>query len=109
MNIVTGAGGFLGTELAQAIFETGGDVVCLDLAAEPSAPNWKDVQTAATTHSAQLSYYSLDVTNKSAVSATFATFLPTLRYPVRGLVACAGLSRNPAWRTSGRGIICCCG
>lgn len=37
---VTGANGFLGTALAIAIMESGGDVVCLDLAPKPSATNW---------------------------------------------------------------------
>lgn len=53
-----------------------------------------DVENAATKHERRLSYYQLDVTDENAVSETFARFIPTLRYPVKGLVACAGLSRN---------------
>lgn len=39
---VTGGSGFLGVTLATAIFETGGDVVCMDIAATPTAPTWSD-------------------------------------------------------------------
>ncbi|PYI06057.1 short-chain dehydrogenase, partial [Aspergillus sclerotiicarbonarius CBS 121057] len=92
--IITGANGFLGTTLAISIFESGADVVCLDLAASPNASNWGEVEAAAKNYNRQLSYYSLDVTDEDAVHATFAKFIPTLRYPLKGLVACAGLSRN---------------
>lgn len=37
---VTGATGFLGTTLAIAILESGGDVICLDIGASPVASNW---------------------------------------------------------------------
>ncbi|KAL2818720.1 hypothetical protein BDW59DRAFT_151908 [Aspergillus cavernicola] len=92
--IITGATGFLGTTLAIAILESGGDVVCLDISATPTASNWGDVENAAKKYEARLSYYSLDVTDENAVLETFTKFTPTLRYPVKGLVACAGLSRN---------------
>ncbi|OOF90225.1 hypothetical protein ASPCADRAFT_511004 [Aspergillus carbonarius ITEM 5010] len=92
--IITGATGFLGTTLAIAILESGGDIVCLDLAPKPTAANWNEVEAAAIKYSGQLTYYPLDVTDETAVEETFAQFIPTLRYPVKGLVACAGLSRN---------------
>lgn len=34
------------------------------------------------------------MTNDAAVGETFDKFIPTLRYPLKGLVACAGLSLN---------------
>ncbi|KAJ5218501.1 short-chain dehydrogenase [Penicillium cinerascens] len=92
--IITGATGFLGTTLAIAICESGADVVCLDLAQTPTATNWGEVEAAAKKYERQLSYYPLDVTDEDAVAATFAKFIPTLRYPLKGLVTCAGLSRN---------------
>ncbi|PYH36231.1 oxidoreductase [Aspergillus neoniger CBS 115656] len=92
--IITGATGFLGTMLAIAILESGGDVVCLDLAPVPDSPHWHKVEAAAQTHASQLTYYPLDVTDESGVEKTFTQFIPTLRYPLKGLVACAGLSRN---------------
>lgn len=51
-----------------------------------------EVERAAEKNGAQLSYYSLDVTDEKAVTEQFAKFIPKLRYPLRGLVACAGLS-----------------
>ncbi|KAJ5246847.1 short-chain dehydrogenase [Penicillium chermesinum] len=90
--LITGASGFVGTTVAVAVFESGGDVVCMDVAPTPTASNWSDVENAAKKHGAQLSYYSLDVTDENAVAEQFARFIPTLRYPLKGLVACAGLS-----------------
>ena len=52
------------------------------------------MEAAAKKYERQLSYFSLDITDERAVQATFAKFMPTLRYPLKGLVACAGLSRN---------------
>ncbi|KAE8349944.1 hypothetical protein BDV28DRAFT_163277 [Aspergillus coremiiformis] len=92
--VITGAHGFLGTTLAMAILESGGDVVCLDLPESPTAENWQDVETAAETHGGRLSYWSLDVTSETMVAEGFAKFMPTLRFPLRGLVVCAGISRN---------------
>lgn len=34
------------------------------------------------------------MTDPQAVSKTFETFVPGLRYPIRGLVGCAGVSDN---------------
>lgn len=53
-----------------------------------------EVEAAAKKYDRQLSYYPLDVTDEKAMEATFATFIPTLRFPLKGLVACAGLSYN---------------
>ncbi|KAJ5151420.1 short-chain dehydrogenase [Penicillium canariense] len=92
--IITGANGFLGTTLAIAIMESGADVVCLDLAPKPTATNWGDVENAAVKNCSQLTYYPLDITNDKAITETYAKFIPTLRYPVKGLLACAGLSLN---------------
>ncbi|KAJ5640571.1 short-chain dehydrogenase [Penicillium herquei] len=92
--IITGANGFLGTTLAIAIFESGADVIALDLTPSPTATNWGEVEAAAKKYERRLSYYPLDITDENAVSAAFAKFMPTLRYPLKGLVACAGLSRN---------------
>lgn len=38
--IVTGATGFLGTTVAKAIVESGGDVIGLDLVPEPTSQAW---------------------------------------------------------------------
>lgn len=34
------------------------------------------------------------MTNSGAITEAFASFVPGLRYPIRGLVACAGVSDN---------------
>lgn len=110
---VTGANGFLGSTLAIAILESGADVICLDLAPTPTPSKWSkplhphltkphslkyhiaaEVVNAANKHDRQLIYYPLDVTDEIAVTSTFAKFTPTLRFPLKGLVACAGVSRN---------------
>jgi NAD(P)-dependent dehydrogenase (short-subunit alcohol dehydrogenase family) len=57
-------------------------------------PRAGEVEAAAEKFDRQLSYHPLDVTDEKAVVATFARFLPRLRYPLKGLVTCAGLSRN---------------
>ncbi|KAJ5291924.1 short-chain dehydrogenase [Penicillium angulare] len=92
--IITGATDFLGTTLAIAIIESGADIICLDLFPTPTASNWDDVENAAEKSQRRLSYYQLDVTDENAVAETFGKFIPTLRYPVKGVVTCAGLSRN---------------
>ncbi|KAJ6120095.1 short-chain dehydrogenase [Penicillium sp. IBT 18751x] len=92
--IITGASGFLGTTLAIAMFESGADAICLDLSETPTASNWGEVEAAAENTKSQLSYYQLDVTDENAILATFSKFIPILRYPLKGLVTCAGLSRN---------------
>lgn len=53
-----------------------------------------EVEGAAQKYNRRLIYHQLDVTNESAVTECFSKFVPTLRYPVKGLVACAGLSLN---------------
>lgn len=34
------------------------------------------------------------MTDETAITETLSKIVPTLRYPLKGLVACAGLSRN---------------
>lgn len=53
-----------------------------------------DVENAAATKGRRLTYYSLDVTDEKAITDIYAKFIPDLRYPVKGLVSCAGLSLN---------------
>lgn len=44
--------------------------------------------------SGRLAYHQLDITNDSAVISVFNAVKQSLRYPIRGLVACAGVSLN---------------
>jgi nucleoside-diphosphate-sugar epimerase len=48
---VTGAGGFLGTTVAQSIVESGGDVVCLDVVQNPASADWGKSRLASLTES----------------------------------------------------------
>ncbi|KAI8711961.1 hypothetical protein NCS52_01461200 [Fusarium sp. LHS14.1] len=92
--IITGGAGYLGIEVAGTILETGGDVVCLDVLDKPPAEPWSQLNNLAKQHDGQISYQQLDVTNARAIPETFASFVPGLRYPIRGFVGCAGVSDN---------------
>jgi NAD(P)-dependent dehydrogenase (short-subunit alcohol dehydrogenase family) len=41
-----------------------------------------------------LSYYQCDVQDEASVSATFTKITLNIKFPIRGLVACAGISIN---------------
>ncbi|ETS78615.1 hypothetical protein PFICI_10677 [Pestalotiopsis fici W106-1] len=92
--IITGASGFLGTTVAQSVMESGGDVVCLDIMDSPKSAEWSAVEAAASKFQCNLTYYQCNVRDASGITDTFAKFVPTLRSPIRGLVACAGVSDN---------------
>ncbi|KZF20137.1 oxidoreductase [Xylona heveae TC161] len=92
--VVTGAAGFLGREVAGSILEAGGDVVCLDVVPTPPPESWEHLEGVAKTHGGVIRYLRVDITNHDNISETFASFVPNLRHPIRGLVACAGVSDN---------------
>ncbi|RSL43678.1 hypothetical protein CEP54_014991 [Fusarium duplospermum] len=92
--IITGGAGYLGIEVAGSILETGGDVICLDVLENPPAEPWSQLNDLAKKHDGQISYQRPDVTNAQAIPETFASFVPGLRYPIRGFVGCAGVSDN---------------
>ncbi|KAK9770837.1 putative D-arabinitol 2-dehydrogenase [Seiridium cardinale] len=92
--IVTGASGFLGTTVAGSILESGGDVVCLDVVDAPKPADWEPIRKAAEKYAGNLTYHQCDVRDAQGITDTFSEFVPSLRYPIRGLVACAGVSDN---------------
>ncbi|KAI1075956.1 short-chain dehydrogenase [Whalleya microplaca] len=92
--IVTGGAGFLGLETAKAVLESGGDVVCLDIAGAPPVEPWSGLEKLAAEQKQELIYHRADMTDHENTEKIFAQFVPTLRYPIRGLVACAGVSDN---------------
>ncbi|KAI6084256.1 oxidoreductase [Hypoxylon rubiginosum] len=92
--IVTGANGFIGTTVAASILESGGDVVCLDVVETPTSSDWENVEASAKKHSGVVSYHQCNVRDVQGVADVFAKFAPALRHPIRGLVACAGVSDN---------------
>ncbi|KAI0005729.1 short-chain dehydrogenase [Xylariaceae sp. FL0662B] len=92
--IVTGGAGFLGLETAKAVLDSGGNVVCLDVVAAPPPESWNSLEKLAAEQQQQLLYHRVDVTDEENIRTTFASFVPSLRYPIRGLVAAAGVSDN---------------
>ncbi|CAJ2511421.1 Uu.00g070460.m01.CDS01 [Anthostomella pinea] len=91
---VTGANSFLGITVAAAILESGGDVVCLDAVDVPTSSDWKAAVASAKKHSRILSYNQCDLRDAEGVSPVSKKFTPTLRHPIRGLVACFPWSRD---------------
>ncbi|KAF2735596.1 NAD(P)-binding protein [Polyplosphaeria fusca] len=90
--LITGGAGAVGSTVACALLESGADVVLLDLPASPSAATTQLLEEAATTHGTRFQYHPLNVTHESAYPPLFTSLRPSLRHPLRGLVACAGIS-----------------
>lgn len=82
----------MGLEVAGAILELGGDVVCVDRAAEPLQDLWSKVQSKAQRCDTKIWYYPCDITKPDEVDAVFEKSLSLARFPLRGLVACAAVS-----------------
>ncbi|OAA63406.1 oxidoreductase, short chain dehydrogenase/reductase family [Niveomyces insectorum RCEF 264] len=74
--IVTGASGFLGIHVSTAILESGGDVVGLDVGETPPAAHWDKC----------------NICDEAGVAAVFEKIAASIKTPIRGLVACAGVS-----------------
>ncbi|KAF2220147.1 short-chain dehydrogenase [Elsinoe ampelina] len=103
--IITGAAGFLGSTLATATLQSGADVIALDILPAPPASSWDGVGAAADAHGGKVEYVQCDTTDEGKVKAAFEAFVPSLRWPIRGLVACAGISDNgPAMEFDARRI-----
>lgn len=103
----------MGLNAACSILELGGDVVCFDRMERPLSELWcsfaatsslsiSDMLTTAKAdalkekHDGQLTYCSLDISNADTILPSFQTALRNVRYPLRGLVACAGISDGDA-------------
>lgn len=91
--IVTGGGRGLGLTVAQALLESGSNVVCLDLLPEPSQPQWDNAAKYAKQHNLKLEYVDLDVTNQDQVKQVFKQVFASAPSdaPVRGLFTSAGI------------------
>ncbi|KAL2014301.1 hypothetical protein VTN00DRAFT_1826 [Thermoascus crustaceus] len=95
--LITGGTGALGLEVAGSVLESGGDVICIDLPELPPEAGWTKVQAIAETHGTRATYYSCDVTDADRLRFLFEETMPKTRYPLRGVVTCAGVSgRVPA-------------
>ena len=49
---------------------------------------------AAKHHGRTVHYYACDVRHEQTVRDAFSKFVPLIQYPIRGLLACAGISLN---------------
>ncbi|KAJ4251060.1 hypothetical protein NW762_011711 [Fusarium torreyae] len=92
--LVTGATGYLGVTVTKAILESGGDVVCLDLVEKPPTKAWDEISKVAEHFSGSVHYFQCNVCDESLISSVFSQFESILKKPLRGLVACAGVSDN---------------
>ncbi|KAL7908361.1 hypothetical protein GGI35DRAFT_453999 [Trichoderma velutinum] len=88
--IVTGATGGLGSQLTRAILESGGDVIAVDYGDVPPE-TWKPLQSLAKSLSRTLTYHACDISSQSLTTSVFEAAAAQARYPVRGLVNCAGI------------------
>ena len=52
------------------------------------------VLEAGEKHGRKVSYYACDVRQEQTVKDAFTKFVPLLQHPIRGLLACAGISLN---------------
>ncbi|KAJ6114236.1 hypothetical protein N7486_000014 [Penicillium sp. IBT 16267x] len=89
--IVTGGIGSLGLEIAIGIMQFGGDVVCVDSAESPPTEQWENLQNVAKECGTKLWYYKCDITDIDTTRALFRDAVAAARFPLRGLVTCAGV------------------
>lgn len=94
--IVTGAGQGLGIVLAEAILESGGDVICLDIQPSPNKDGWARIEQIQKTSKTHATYHQCDITKENAVIAVLAEASKAatrMGKPIRGLVSCAGVQQ----------------
>lgn len=94
--IVTGAGRGLGIVLAEAILESGGDVICLDILPAPSEDAWDRIEQIQKTSQTYATYHQCDITSEDTVMAVLAEVSKASvkrGKPIRGLVSCAGIQQ----------------
>ncbi|KAL3489934.1 hypothetical protein BJX62DRAFT_238576 [Aspergillus germanicus] len=95
--IITGGIGFLGLTVAQSVLENGGDAYCLDYLDGPRAETWAPLKQVAKNCNGIIQYHKCDVTSADSVGQAIAAVVSAVRFPIRGLVACAGVSdKDPA-------------
>ncbi|KAJ4859628.1 enoyl-(Acyl carrier protein) reductase domain-containing protein [Trichoderma breve] len=93
--IVTGATGGLGSQLTRAILESGGDVIAIDYG-EVTPTTWEPLQSLAKSLSRNLTYHACDISSQSLTTSVFEVAAAQARYPVRGLINCAGIGTAAA-------------
>ncbi|KAL2838634.1 hypothetical protein BJY01DRAFT_257982 [Aspergillus pseudoustus] len=95
--VITGGIGFLGLTVAQSVLESGGDAYCLDYLDGPRAETWGPLEEIAKKYNGIIQYHKCDVTSADSVGQAIGAVVSAARLPIRGLVACAGVSdKDPA-------------
>ncbi|KAL2418909.1 Short chain dehydrogenases/reductase notP' [Exophiala dermatitidis] len=96
--IVTGATGGLGLQIVKGILESGADVLAIDRVDTPkNNPRWDDLTTTAKKNGTILTYHKCDISDPHSTKAAFNEAVSQARYPLRGLVNCAGIGTvNPS-------------
>lgn len=110
--IVSGGAGAVGLCVGKSILESGGDVVFTDIADKPNQEAWglvspffppplapptnfflDDILQTSEKNGTRATYHQLDGTDAAATRKLVEdTIHDTLRSPIRGLIACAGIS-----------------
>lgn len=89
--VVTGGARGLGVTIAAACVESGADVLCCDILAEPSQPEWCALESQAKRHGVQIRYVRLDICDSEKVEDCFQDYKREARFPLKGIVHCAGV------------------
>lgn len=100
----------MGLAVTEAVIESGADVLCLDLPSAFASDGWSKytvrgicqlsythvnigwLLSVARKHGCIAKSYPIDVTKAEDVFKTFDLSTKCVRYPLRGLVTCAGIS-----------------
>ncbi|KAF4331783.1 D-arabinitol 2-dehydrogenase [Fusarium beomiforme] len=90
--IVTGATGGLGLQVVKATLQAGADVIAIDQSpSTPKGDDWEALIATANRNGTLLHYWCCDVTIAELTRQTFEQAVSKCRYPLRGLVHCAGI------------------
>lgn len=95
--VVTGGGRGLGVFLAQAVIESGGHVVCLDILPAPLEPGWSDLLKLCKKNNLTASFYRCDITDEAGMATIIDTIVHAADErgaPFSGIVACAGIQQK---------------
>lgn len=107
---VTGATGGLGYSIAEALLQAGADVIAIDRNEEPINHPWSkspnkhtcngfmltfvildDLRSIAEQAGSNLTYHGCDITDADVTSSVFEKAVADSRFPLRGVVHCAGI------------------
>ncbi|KAH7117891.1 hypothetical protein B0J11DRAFT_560996 [Dendryphion nanum] len=90
--LLSGGCGAVGICVGKSILESGGDVLFTDMLSAPRLEVWHEIESLAKANGTRATYYQINVTDAESIAPVFDKIRNGLRYPIRGLVACAGIS-----------------